>query len=116
MPHIVLETTADLVENALVPDILGTLVAKLASFESIDSKSIKGYHTLRSVWAMGEGAPTGFVHCTVAILRGRSDTLRQEIADGMYQVLLEQFAESKSAGEANPTLELREMDALTYRK
>lgn len=116
MPHILLETTADLVENAHVPDILEALVAKLSTFESIDSKSIKSYHTLRSVWAMGEGAPTGFAHCTVAILQGRSPELRKAIADGIYAVLQEQFADSRNANEASLTLEVREMDPLTYRK
>lgn len=116
MPHILLETTADLVENAHVPDILEDLVAKLASFESIDSKSIKAYHVLRSVWAMGEGAPTGFAHCSVLILSGRTPELRKAIADGMYAVMSAHFADSHAAHEASLTLEVREMDPLTYRK
>ncbi len=33
MPHILLETTADLTENAVIPDILEALVMKLSSFE-----------------------------------------------------------------------------------
>ena len=116
MPHIILETTADLVENAQVPDILEALVSKLASFETIDPKSIKAYHTLRSVWAMGEGATAGFAHCSEWILAGRTIELRAAIADGMYGVLLEHFEESREANDANLTLEVREMDPLTYRK
>jgi 5-carboxymethyl-2-hydroxymuconate isomerase len=114
MPHIILETTADLAENGDVPDILAALAKRLAAFDTVDPRSIKAYHTLRSVWAMGEGAPEGFAHLTVAILSGRPPELRQAIADGMFETLREAFA--SSAGEASLTLELREMDAATYRK
>lgn len=116
MPHIILETTSDLPENANVPDILEALVAKLAAMETIESKSIKAYHTLRMVWCMGDGAPDGFAHCTVAILTGRPEALRKKIADEMYAVLKEHFGQSLELGEVGLTLELREMDAATYRK
>ena len=72
MPHIILETTSDIVENPDVVDILERLVAKLATFETVSSKAIKGYHGLRNTWIMGDGAPAGFVHCEVAILTGLS--------------------------------------------
>ncbi len=116
MPHIHLETTADLPENADVPDILDALTACFSNFESISSASIMAYHSLRSVWTMGEGSPPGFAHCTVAILSGRSESLRREIADGMYHVLTDCFPQSREAGEISITLELREMDPATYRK
>ena len=116
MPHIILETTADLPENANVPDILEALVAKLSSIESVDSKAVKGYHNLRSVWAMGEGAPPGLAHCTVLVMTGRPEELRKKISDQMYAVLKEHFAQSLELNEVALTLELREMDAATYRK
>lgn len=116
MPHIILETTSDLPENASVPDILEALVAKLSGMETIDAKSIKAYHTLRSVWSMGAGAPPGFAHCTVAVVTGRDDSLKKKIADEMYNVLKQQFAQSLEQGEVGITLELREMNKDTYRK
>lgn len=116
MPHIILETTADLPENSGIPDILEALVAKLATFESISSNAIKGYHTLRSVWVMGDGGPPGFAHCTVKILTGRAPELRKKIAAGMYEELKNQFHESLAANEVGLTLELHEMDSETYHK
>lgn len=116
MPHILLETTADLPENAQVPDILDALVGKLSSLESISPASVKAYHTLRSVWSTGEGHPAGFAHCAVSILAGRPEELRKRIASEIYGVLREQFAQSLAAGEVGLTLELREMDAATYQK
>ena len=116
MPHIILETTADLFENAHIPDILQALVEKLSTFESINSKAIKAYHTLRSNWYMGEGAPPGFAHCTVGILAGRPLDLKKAIAAGMFGVLKEHFATSLDGDEVSLTLELREFDRDTYQK
>ena len=116
MPHIILETTADLPENSEVPDILQALAEKLCSFESIDSKAVKAYHTLRSVWHMGVGAPAGFSHCTVCLLKGRPLELRKRISDALYAVMKEAFVQSVEAREVSLTLELREMDPDTYRK
>lgn len=116
MPHIILETTADLPENGDIPDILEALANELCRYESIDSKVVKAYHTLRSVWHMGAGAPAGFAHCTVCLLVGRSPELRKKISNGMYAVLKKSFAQSHALEEVSLTLELREMDSETYRK
>jgi len=116
MPHIHLETTSDLEENAKLPDILESLTLNLAKQDTIPSKAIKAYHTLRSVWHMGDGAPAGFAHCEVAILEGRPLELRQKISTSLMAVMREEFAESISAGAVSITLELREMNKDTYHK
>jgi len=116
MPHIHLETTADLFENANIPDILEALVSTLSGFETIDSASVKAYHLLRSNWCMGSRAPAGFAHCTVSILAGRPPELRKSIAQGMYQVMREHFAMSLEESAVSLTLEVREMDRETYQK
>ena len=116
MPHVRLETTSDLEENDKLPDILEALTSALASHESMTSKAIKSYHTLRSVWCVGEGASPGFAHCEVAILSGRTLELRQSIASSLMAVMRDQFSESLSSGVVSVTLELREMDAQTYQR
>lgn len=116
MPHIRLDTTADLPENADVPEILANLVDELGRHATIDAASIKAYHTLRVNWAMGEGARDGFVHCEVAILTGRPLELRKAIAEGMAAVLRRRFAASLESGDAGLTVEVREMDRETYVK
>ena len=116
MPHIHLETTSDLEENAKLPDILEALTLELCKHETIASKAVKAYRTLRSVWVMGEGAPAGFAHCEVAVLEGRPQDLKQQIAAAMMKVMQEQFSESISSGAVSVTLELREMEKDTYQK
>lgn len=116
VPHIHLQTTADLVENTSITEVLEQLVDALCQVESIDSKAVKAYHSLRSVWVMGAGAEPGFAFCEVAILAGRTPEVKQKIADSMFGALTSAFAQSKSSGEVNLTLEVREMDKPTYRK
>lgn len=114
VPHIHLETTADLPENADVPDILQALVDTMAAQESVASASIKAYHSLRSNWAMGEGAPAGIAHCTVMVLSGRSLEHRKRMAEAAMATLKAHFAASLEAAEVSLTLELREMERETY--
>ena len=99
-----------------MPDLLAALVETLAGFATIDPKAIKAYHTLRPVWVMGQGGPSGFVHCTVSVLTGRDLTLRQQIAAEMVRVIRLAYVASVTECEAAVTLELREMDRETYQK
>lgn len=116
MPHIHLETTADLPENADVPDILQSLVEALSGQETIAPASVKATHSLRSNWAVGEGAPEGIAHCTVEVLTGRPPELRRKIAEAAFEALKTGFAASLEAKEVSLSLELREMEAATYLK
>jgi len=116
MPHIFLETTADLFENAHIPDILEALVAKLCEFETVNSKAVKAYHALRSNWHVGEGGPAGFAHCTVSLLSGRPDELKKRIAKEMFAELHSHFTMSLENNEVSLTLDLREYDAETYQR
>ena len=116
MPHIHLQTTADLPENTDIADILEALVKALCEVETVSPPAVKAYHSLRSVWAMGEGAPPGFASLTVSILAGRPEELRIKMADHMYAALQKAFDQSRQANEVSLTLEIREMDKPTYRK
>ena len=116
MPHIHLETTSDLEENAKLPDILEALTLALSAHETVASKGVKSFHTLRSVWFVGEGGAPGFAHCEVAILEGRPLELRKQMSCSLMEVMQEEFAESLASGAVSITLELREMDKETYQR
>jgi 5-carboxymethyl-2-hydroxymuconate isomerase len=116
MPHIHLETTGNLSENVQIEEILARLTEALCRFETIDPASVKAYHTLRTTWVMGEGAPQGFAHCGISVLAGRPEELRARIADALYQELVASFSDSLATGDAGLTLEVREMNPATYRK
>lgn len=116
MPHIHLETTSDLPENADVPDILEALVERLSGTEGVLPQTVKAYHSLRSVWAVGQGHPQSIAHCTVMLLEGRSEEQQMRIADALFDTLQTCFAASLEAKEVNLTLEVREMKKATYRR
>ncbi len=116
MPHIVLETTSDLLENDRIPDLLEALVEELCAHDTVTPAAVKAYHGLRMNWHMGPGAPRGFAHCEVRLLAGRSEELRARIADAMQARLRSLLSQSLADGVVSVTLEVREMDAFTYRK
>lgn len=116
MPHIHLEATPNAMANTDVILVLRDLVKQLTSFETIDPASIKAYYTLREVYVMGDGAPRGFVHCTVSIVSGREQDLKERIAQGMSDVLHKYFDRMRDLHQAGITLELREMERETYLK
>jgi 5-carboxymethyl-2-hydroxymuconate isomerase len=76
MAHVHLETTADLPENADVPDILQALIDVISETPDVESDTVKGYHSLRSVWVVGVGAPPGFAQLTAYVLAGRTTEWR----------------------------------------
>lgn len=116
MPHIHLQTTAGLTESNRAREILACLVETLSGCETIDPASVKAYWTELDVFAVGRGAPVGFVHCQVSILAGRPLDLRQTIAPALYDKISNYFEAEISQGLVKVTFELREMDVATYLK
>jgi 5-carboxymethyl-2-hydroxymuconate isomerase len=114
MPHIHLNTSGNI--DGDMRAVLRGLADALASFETVSTSDIKAYHSRYEIWEMGEGAPRGFVHCTLSMLSGRPPELKGKIASEMYALLKGQYAEGVGSGEIGVTLELREMDRDTYMK
>jgi 5-carboxymethyl-2-hydroxymuconate isomerase len=116
VPHLFLQTTADLAENDSIPEILEALTAILSFQETVDPKAVKAYHALRPTWAVGEGHPPGFASLQVSVLTGRPLELRQKIGQALMEEFKARFAYSLEQGEVGLTLEVREMERETYFK
>jgi 5-carboxymethyl-2-hydroxymuconate isomerase len=116
VPHIHLETTADLIENGDIPELLGSLTAAMAAVESVPSASLKAYHTLHTNWTVGEGHAAGFAHCTLAIMEGRSPEQQETIADVVFAELSRGFERSLASRDVVVTLEIRQIAKATYRR
>ena len=114
MPQIELHTTSDLHENGDVPDILSALIDTVSRFETVEPRSVKAFHALRSVWAIGAGAPPGFVICRISVLEGRSEEWREELAAAILDNLRRSFAYSIEHAEAGISIEVREMRKRGY--
>ncbi len=114
MPHIHLETTSDLPANADVPDILAAMVEELCRLDTVEAQTVRAYHSLRSNWVMGEGAPPGFAHVTISAFRGRPVEWRKSVSAAMIRVLRQFLASSLEAHEVLVTVEVREMEPESY--
>lgn len=116
MPHLHLRTSANLVENVDIDDVLVALVDELAKHETIRSKDIKAYHDLHTHHRMGVGAPAGFAHLTLSMKHGRPDDLITRIGEGLYGVMGRFFQESLATSEISLTLEIRQFPEQHYWK
>lgn len=116
MPHLKLDVSSNVLAHTEVQPVLQQLVDELSRQETIDSASVKAYVREHSVWAMGEGGRSGFIHLEVAILDGRPFDLKQRIAQGMRGVLESAFATALTDGTAGLTIEVRDMDRAAYVK
>ncbi|MBV6503621.1 MAG: hypothetical protein AKCLJLPJ_01702 [Fimbriimonadales bacterium] len=116
MPHIHLQTTAGVSDANRARQLLAHLVDTLSDCETINPASVKAHWSELDAFAVGRGAPSGFVHCQVSILSGRPLELRQAMARALYDKISNYFEAEISQGVVKVTLELREMDAGTYIK
>ena len=114
MPHIHLQTTADLPVNADLPDLLSALVDELCGQEAVQSNTVRAHHSLISNWAIGAGAPPGFAHLTVSTFQGKPMEWHKAVSAAMMKVLREHLALSLEAGEVQVTVEIREMERESY--
>lgn len=116
MPHLLLSLSA----NALEGRDLGALVRRgvdlVCGLPTVGSESVKGYGHVYESWAMGAGAPEGFVHVTFAVLAGRADTVRSDFGDALFRWLHQEFADAIRENRVGVTVEIREMDPISYRK
>lgn len=112
MPHIELRLSQNLMGKVDCHDLLKKLVASLSGFDTVNPAAVKGYQTQVPVYAMGEGAPDGFIHVTASILSGRPVDLRRQMGEALHAIIKKE-ADKHAAGAS---VEIREMDKETYVK
>lgn len=112
MPHIRLNCSACAFAQVDVDALLASLVETLSALPTVNPSAIKAYAFCHDNWAMGAGAPHGFAHCELAILSGRPDELRVSMAQALLTTMKRHFHDPA----VGVTVEVREMDSLTYQK
>jgi len=116
MPHIKVDISANAARPGRLKPFLAELAARLAEFESIESRAVKAYLNVREHFAVNPDGRHAFAHVEVALMKGRSSELRSQIADAMQAVVATEFAEKVGHNEISITVEVREMDPDTYRR
>ncbi len=116
MPHLQIETTRRIAESIEIGDLLANLAQWFAAQESVEPKAVKAYARIHDHWAMADPSRSDFLHLTVAILAGRPLDLRQVWARSFHTFLTEAMSHTPLAETTGVTVEIREMDTLTYQK
>lgn len=110
MPHIVVEYSSTLQEQMVATRLLHVLHGVVEASGLFDPQAIKARGIGYADVVLPEGAAT-FVHVTVAILSGRAEAQREVLADQVFQALITALPETDKA-----SVDIREMDTVTYRK
>jgi 5-carboxymethyl-2-hydroxymuconate isomerase len=110
MPRLHLETTADLLENSDIPDILEALLNHAAREDGMESSIYSAYHSLRSVWQMGAGARPAFVNLTVYLSAGTGVDWKKKLVESLAEELRSRFSYSIEMNEAELSIALVEYD------
>lgn len=110
MPHIVVEYSDNLETQVKEPDFLPTLHRTVEASGLFNPQAIKARSIGYTHYTLPEGA-RHFLHVTVSILEGREEKPRRQLADALFSAL------KKLAPEVDKlSVDIREMDAATYRK
>src|SRR5215470_11273302 len=87
MPHIILEYSSNLSDDAALSKLLDKLHASLGDTESFESERIK-CRTLRcETYHVGRDR-RGFVHATVLFSPGRPEAMRQQLSRRLLDILM----------------------------
>jgi 5-carboxymethyl-2-hydroxymuconate isomerase len=115
MPHVVLEYTATL-PSALVASVLAQAHDITGSTPTIDPGAVKSRAYPSTFFHIGQhhGSAT-YLHLAVSILAGRPEDIRTTLADRLFAMLKDSVA-THQVQQCSLSAEIREMDALTYRK
>ena len=112
MPHLLLRLSGRAGLPKSPPEILAELVARFSEVETVRPEAVKAALQVVGDYATGMGHPGEFAHLEVAVLSGRPIELRQKMGDLMHDCMRSLWPDAR----VGVTVEVREMDASTYRK
>lgn len=117
MPHVIVEYTANLNPDARIPELLkginDALIAQGDAFPigGIRSRAIELRH-----YRMADGsADYAFVHVTLKIGSGRTPETKKRAGDALFELLKAHFAEVYAKRLFALSMELCELEGVTYK-
>jgi 5-carboxymethyl-2-hydroxymuconate isomerase len=117
MPHLTLEYTANLEEDAPSPELLLRIHGVLERVGGIKIENCKSRWRKVEDWVVGDGeAPSAFVHLDLRFLEGRSEDTRRAIGDATLEVLKTHFQPRNPELDLQITVEVQDIRSGTYFK
>jgi 5-carboxymethyl-2-hydroxymuconate isomerase len=115
MPHVVLEYTATL-PSSVVASALSKAHELVGATPTIDPAAVKSRAYPATFFHVGtEHGHASYMHLQVALLAGRETELLAALADRLH-AMLQDVAGVLTNTHCALTVEIREMNAATYRK
>jgi len=95
MPHIVIEYTANLGAQARIPELLKTVNQTIIAQDGVfPTGGIRSRALRLDDYRMADGAADdAFVHVTLKIGSGRSEAVKKQVCDALFDALKAHFAE-----------------------
>jgi 5-carboxymethyl-2-hydroxymuconate isomerase len=95
MPHIVIEYTANLGAQARIPELLKTVNQTMIAQDGVfPTGGIRSRALRLDDYRMADGAADdAFVHVTLKIGSGRSEAVKKQICDALFDAIKAHFAE-----------------------
>lgn len=109
MPHIIIEHSQSTAGEIDLNKLANSLHQELSEKETISLSNIKTRCHLAKNVIIGENSSKKFLHITVKLLSGRSEELKKEIADSLFEKI-EKFTKN------NSYVSVEVVDLQTYRK
>lgn len=117
MPHVVLESSANLIETSHDVALLLERVHATLGALGFDVDDVKSRAYRCEAYRVGNGgAERAFAHLTVGVLDRNPPEKRRAIADALLAVMGDAFMRSRTALDCDVTVEVRAMDGDGYRK
>lgn len=117
MPHCILEYSSNLASPPPMRDVLLGIHRALVGTGLFEEGDIKSRAIRHDAFAVADGAADrAFVALAVEILDGRSDEVKERIADALFEALTAAFARSMEGGRCNVTVQIRDIHRASYRR
>ena len=117
MPHLVLETSANVPDEPDLKRVLLDLHDALVASSLFERKDIKSRVVRHDVFAVADGAEDrAFVALSISILDGRPDDVKAALSDAALDVLVGAFPRLAEGGRGAISVEIRDLHRASYRR
>ncbi len=117
MPHLVLEYSANVLDEPDLRRVLLDLHEAVMASGLFERKDIKSRAVRHDVFAVADGAEDrAFVALSIAILDGRPDDVKAALAEAALEVLVGSYPKLVAGGRGAISVEIRDLHRASYRR
>lgn len=117
MPHCIIEYSSNVPDDVDFHAFFRDLHALMVGTGQVQLDQIKSRWIRHDNFLVGDGSPQhGFVYLHIAMLNGRSESVRKNIADSALELLQRFFPRAQRDLVCSITVEVREIERSTHAK